>query len=585
MSRTEHRDRGRGWRRCVEWLRRRSALGLGVAVGIAVGLAARAGHADAVRVALGALITAATVAVILAFNLLREKGTYRGRWADIRGTIDDGITIIASGIGGVVWSATLLPWLGALPGSAGGAIAEGSLAGVGSCLLTVAAVGPLILLRGHKYGSGSVGSVSRDEQTNATRLRPQRLAISKEDPFGGDLLGREEQVKAFCAALVGAHKPCVWSIEGPWGCGKSVFMEMCERYLEASGAAQVLRLQMLARESCGHPAGDLAISLARRLDATTSAEGSTGDRARHRAGVAALLDRLVDPRQLVENSWFGEGAESEAIGSTRDALGGYAAQMQLPLVVWLDELDRCEPAYAIGMLRAVHVLCAIPNVVTVLSINPAPLASSVAQQHGDTMLGERYLDRFIDRRVLLDNPQYEARGRERRKELAWTHIRRCALSGHGGLSPWVPHLIDALAEDRAVSVREIEQVIYHTAAAWGNVDDRWETDENNNVQTPSSAHPQRRIDQEKLYLAVLALTCVRVLDPGWYRAALTDIAVFLGDPDSARPETREIATTGPARDAAKVAVKSLLDGVGDMALLTVAVDRVEYDGGRRVDWS
>ena len=537
MSNPEHGEQGSRRRRYVEWLRRRSALGLGIAVGVAVGWAAWTGHADAVRVALGALITAATVAVILAFNLLREKGTYRGRWADIRGTIDDGITIIASGIGGVVWSAALIPWLGALPSGPGGAIAEGALAGVGSCLLTVAAVGPLILLRGHTDGSGSVGSVSRDEQTDATRLRPQRLAISKSDPFAGDLLGREEQVKAFCAALLGAHKPCVWSIEGPWGCGKSVFTEMCEKYLEARGAAQVLRLQMLARESFGHPAGDLAVSLARRLDATTAAEGNKEDRTRRRAGVAALLDRLVDPRQLADNSWFGEGAESEAVGSTRDALSGYAAQMQSTLVVWLDELDRCEPAYAIGMLRAVHVLCAIPNVATVLSINPAPLASSVAQQQGDISLGERYLDRFIDRRVLLDNPQYEARGRERRKELAWTHTRKCALSGHGGLSPWVPHLIDALAEDGAVSVREIEQVIYHTAAAWGNDDDRWATDDTNDVRTPSSTPPQRRIDQEKLYLAVLALTCVRVLDPGWYQAALTDIAVFLGTPDSARPET------------------------------------------------
>ena len=68
-----------------------------------------------------------------------------------------------------------------------------------------------------------------------------------------------------------------------------------------------------------------------------------------------------------------------------------------PLIVIIDELDRCHPSYALELLATVRHLFNVDGVVKiVLAINRAELAHSVQSIYGPDFSADRYLRRFAD---------------------------------------------------------------------------------------------------------------------------------------------------------------------------------------------
>jgi len=74
------------------------------------------------------------------------------------------------------------------------------------------------------------------------------------------------------------------------------------------------------------------------------------------------------------------------------------------LVVFVDELDRCKPSYAVKLLERVkHYFCH-ENITFVFSVNTNELQHVIRKHYGNSFDGSRYLDRFFDLRVALPPP-------------------------------------------------------------------------------------------------------------------------------------------------------------------------------------
>ena len=82
---------------------------------------------------------------------------------------------------------------------------------------------------------------------------------------------------------------------------------------------------------------------------------------------------------------------------------------QGPLIVMIDELDRCRPSFAVEFLETTKHLFAVDQVVFVLAVNRKELAHAVKALYGNDFDADRYLRRFFDIDFRLPEP---VRGRE-----------------------------------------------------------------------------------------------------------------------------------------------------------------------------
>jgi hypothetical protein len=76
----------------------------------------------------------------------------------------------------------------------------------------------------------------------------------------------------------------------------------------------------------------------------------------------------------------------------------------LPMFVFIDELDRCRPTYAIELLETVKHLFDIPGLVFVIATNTDQLQHSIKSVYGVGFDANRYLQRFFNRSFELQAP-------------------------------------------------------------------------------------------------------------------------------------------------------------------------------------
>lgn len=83
------------------------------------------------------------------------------------------------------------------------------------------------------------------------------------------------------------------------------------------------------------------------------------------------------------------------------------AGLSAPIVIVIDELDRCRPNYALKLLEEAKHLFDVPGIVFVFGMHAAQLSQSVSGTYGPGFDGQAYLRRFINRQYRLSFPEME----------------------------------------------------------------------------------------------------------------------------------------------------------------------------------
>ena len=116
-----------------------------------------------------------------------------------------------------------------------------------------------------------------------------------------------------------------------------------------------------------------------------------------------------------------------------------------PIVVMLDELDRCSPEYSVEMLQLLEHVFHAEHVVFVVAINQSELIHSIRSFYGQGFNAEGYLERFFDDILLLP-----------------TSNRKQYIESSLGTMPFVSTSSALLfLEASGLSLREINKAVQH----------------------------------------------------------------------------------------------------------------------------
>ena len=93
--------------------------------------------------------------------------------------------------------------------------------------------------------------------------------------------------------------------------------------------------------------------------------------------------------------------QKELEDEVKNFLGTILPERGHKLVIFIDELDRCKPTYAVKLLERIKHYFSNEQIVFVFSVNINQLQHTVKAFYGDDFDASRYLDRFFDFRLSL----------------------------------------------------------------------------------------------------------------------------------------------------------------------------------------
>ena len=260
------------------------------------------------------------------------------------------------------------------------------------------------------------------------RIQPQDLEVPQDNPFEHDLLGRREAIHALTNIIGSIEGPCVLAVDSEWGMGKTTFLRMWEQHLRNERFPVVefnawetdfvgepfLALSEeitggLAEYDGGQQTGNLRMAATRVLSTALPALVRVGLGSIPYVGspISGEFDRFLEEQTAKNASSYKEA--KDAIEEFRTALQHSAAQLAdasggKPIVVVIDELDRCRPSYAVELLEVAKHLFTVDKVVFILTVDRAQLAHSVRVLYGNEFDATGYLRRFFDIDFLLPEP-------------------------------------------------------------------------------------------------------------------------------------------------------------------------------------
>lgn len=140
----------------------------------------------------------------------------------------------------------------------------------------------------------------------------------------------------------------------------------------------------------GKTLGKAAVSWALKQDTTDIVED-------YDEQIKQVSDSVIDysTEKLLE-SFVKEEEDLHALQSILSEL-----TQDKPLVIFIDELDRCRPDYAVSMLESIKHVFDIQNLQFVLVTNTSQLKATINHTYGVGVDAQRYLDKFIAFKVTL----------------------------------------------------------------------------------------------------------------------------------------------------------------------------------------
>ncbi len=280
-------------------------------------------------------------------------------------------------------------------------------------------------------------------------------------------------------------------IDGGWGTGKSEFCHKLINLLESNEDTN-LRSVYIDAFKADHADEPLMTLLAAVLKLLPEAEQKTltekalpairfGTKTVLKSAVSWVLkqeatdiaDDFEDVLQDASDDAINHSIESiladhvkadESIEALKDAL--IELTKEKPIVIFVDELDRCRPNFAISMLESIKHIFDVEGVQFVLIVNNDQLKASVNHCYGVAVNAQKYLDKFIGYKFQISNVKTVGAYKPAHvsQEHFYTLVTDSKVLANSVLkaqNTGVYRIVDKLISMNRLSLREVETFVKH----------------------------------------------------------------------------------------------------------------------------
>ena len=263
--------------------------------------------------------------------------------------------------------------------------------------------------------------------------------------FKNDAIGRNESLFNFLTLLNEMEQCTSIALEGYWGSGKTFFVKQAQLLIEAFNPFSKMSeedrqvFNEYLRYGRGHVRSFDSEALINQVPIYYDAWSNDNDNDPILSLVLSILNEYDSEFDFKEVS-FSDGSLLKTINSLLSLL---PTNVQIPemikkedllsiiknnrsihekvenllddllvergerLVVFIDELDRCRPDYAVRFLERIKHYFNNDRITFVFSVNIEQLQHTIKNYYGSGFDATRYLDRFFDYRVSLPKPNMD----------------------------------------------------------------------------------------------------------------------------------------------------------------------------------
>lgn len=259
---------------------------------------------------------------------------------------------------------------------------------------------------------------------------PTSLAI--QSAFDRNSLSRKEDIASFLKMLLMVKPPYTFIVDSPWGTGKTFFVKQIEWILKSLNPAFDIDCselgpqftEILNDEDICHfvplyfNAWDNDYFEDPLLPLLASFSDSIGEGCVDTSlNIPLLISEIINCILAIHNIDIDIKNLSNCIDE-EDFLEDYRARTQLRqklnrlissliprvaknAILFIDDLDRCRPEFAIRLLEQTKAIFQLPNIIVVYSTDIVQLSHSLEGVYGSHFAGRAYLERFYDKRIEL----------------------------------------------------------------------------------------------------------------------------------------------------------------------------------------
>lgn len=317
-------------------------------------------------------------------------------------------------------------------------------------------------------------------------LPPDDEVILYETTFENNLLGRNSLSKQISEMLEKIEDPLVVALDGRWGTGKSYFLKrwVAAHTVQNKGKGQTLYFDAFAHDYLSDPLVALVGALSERFERNSKSKITKLKKTASKflkpatrltlsiatVGATTVLSDVGDviakaiedeSKKALEDLWKREQGRHEAMKEFHNAIKalteGSDESERKPLIIVIDELDRCRPDYALEVLEVIKHFFAVPRVHFILGVNLLALENSVKARYGIEMDASSYLRKFLS--VTVNLPKNIGDQQKTSSILAYVDYLGKSMEISPYLLGEIRQQIRILSRENEISIRDVGKIM------------------------------------------------------------------------------------------------------------------------------